>query len=242
MKPLKAFNFDKGFKLSSKYTIEDKLGSGFEGEVYRVREVLTGIERAAKFFYPKRNPNNKTVKSYAIKLHKLRACNSLIKYIGQEQFIFKEQNITYLLSDYIEGYTLDTYINSWHDGSLNFYQALHVFYAIVKAVEEIHINKEWHGDLHTDNIIIQKSSIHYELKLIDVFHTPNGVQGCIQDDIYFLCKVLYEMIGGRDFYKEQPLIIKSICCGLKRNLIKKKFKNATQLRVFLENSRWEDGI
>lgn len=216
-----------------------KLGEGWEGEVYRVKEIDTGIERAAKFFYPKRNINNKTVKQYAKKLHRLSACNSLIKYIGKESFVFKGVEVTYLLSDFIEGNTLETYLNSWHEGAMNYYQALHVFYSVVKAVEEIHINKEWHGDIHSENIIIQKCGLTYDLKLIDVFHTSRGKDGSLQNDVNFLIDLLYELIGGKEYYSMQPEIIKKICCGRKKSLIRKKFKSATSLRVFLENEVWE---
>jgi len=78
------FNFVTGRILSGKYQVEcvvsmetkevqviERLGAGWEGEVYLVKEVLTGIERAAKFFFPHRDPNNKSLIVYAQKLHKL---------------------------------------------------------------------------------------------------------------------------------------------------------------------------
>ena len=122
---------------------------------------------------------------------------------------------------------------------MEYYQALHLFYAIVKAAEEIHIHKECHGDIHSENVIIQKSGLNYDLKLIDVFNTSSGPRGTLQDDVYDLCFLLHEMIGGKDRYKDQPKIIKAICCGLKKSLIRKKFRSATSLRVFLENQNWE---
>lgn len=234
-----SFNFRTGKIISSKYEIVNHLGSGWEGEVYLVKEIDTDIERAAKFFYPHQNPNNKTVKGYAKKLHKLRACNSLIKYIAKDKLKIKGNDITYLLSDFVEGETLDTYINSYHPNGVPFYQALHLFYAVVKAVEEIHINKEWHGDIHEENIIIQKSSLSYDLKLIDVFQVRNGERGSIYEDVVSLCHLLYIIIGGEKTYKKQPNIIKNICCGLKRTMIKRRFKNATSIRVFMENQVWE---
>lgn len=233
------FDFEEGIILSSKYKVIKRLGSGWEGEVYLVKELVTEIERAAKFFYPARNPKDRTVKAYAKKLYKLRACNSLIKYIAVEKIQINNVQITYLLSDFVEGYSLDTYANSWHPLGMNYYQALHLFYNIVKAVEEIHINKECHGDIHSENVIIQKSGLNYELKLIDVFKTSGGPRGTIQDDVYDLCYLLHEMIGGKAEYKSQPRIIKNICCGLKKTLIRKKFKSATSLRVYLENKAWE---
>lgn len=231
--------FEQNEILSSKYKVISKLGGGWEGEVYLVKEVDTDIERAAKFFYPQRNLKNKTVKNYAKKLHKLRACNSLIKYIAKDQLLINGHVVTYLLSDFVEGYTLDTYLNSWHPEGMEFYQALHLFYAIVKAVEEIHIHKEWHGDVHAENIIIQKMSLNYDLKLIDVFHRTHSKKGSLQEDVFQLCRVLYELVGGKKGYKFQPRIIKEVCLGLKNSLIRKKFRTATSLRVFLENSNWE---
>lgn len=238
MRNVEFLGFENGCVLSSKYEIVMQLGHGWEGEVYLVREVDTGIERAAKFFYPSRNPKNRTVRSYAKKLHKLRACNSLIKYLAKEEIAIGDETITYLLSDFVEGERLDTYLKAYPRG-MKFYQALHLFYAIVKAVEEIHIHKEWHGDIHSENIIIQKSSLNYELKLIDVFQVSSGQKGSIQDDVVALCHLLYEIVGGKKAYQNQPPIIRNICCGLKQSLIKKKFRNATSIRVYLENSDWE---
>lgn len=239
MKGITLFDFEDNKVLSSKYRVINKLGNGWEGEVYLVKELDTGIERGAKFFYPHRNPKNKTVNNYAKKLHKLRQCSSLIKYVTKESLQFKGTDITYLLSEFVEGDPLDVYVNSYYPNGMSFYQALHIFYAIVKAVEEIHCHREFHGDLHTDNIIVQRAGFRYELKLIDVFHVGHGQGGSIQEDIYLLCAILHEIIGGSKKYASQPYIIKSICCGLKHTLIRKRFKNATHLRVYLENTPWE---
>jgi len=43
------------------------LGCGWESEVYRIRERKTRIERAAKIFFPRRNPANRTAVAYAKK-------------------------------------------------------------------------------------------------------------------------------------------------------------------------------
>ena len=46
------FDFKEGRVLARKYEVLSKLGGGWEAEVYLLRELSTGIERAAKFFYP----------------------------------------------------------------------------------------------------------------------------------------------------------------------------------------------
>ena len=74
------FNLPDGRVIAKKYEVLSKLGEGFEGEVYKIREISTGIERAAKLFYPNRNEKDRAVKFNAQKLHKLRQCPILIQY------------------------------------------------------------------------------------------------------------------------------------------------------------------
>ena len=52
-KPTTEFNFIEGREITAKYKIIEKVGDGWEGEVYKVKEIHSGIERAAKFFSPK---------------------------------------------------------------------------------------------------------------------------------------------------------------------------------------------
>ncbi len=61
----KRFDFPSGRYIAGKYQIEEMLGSGWEGEVYRIVERSTGIRRAAKFYYPHRDPTGKAAIAYA---------------------------------------------------------------------------------------------------------------------------------------------------------------------------------
>ena len=78
MKTIETFELAPGRTLARKYEIVSKLGGGWEGEVYRIREKNTGIGRAAKLFYPERNVRNKAAMAYARKLHSLRNCPLVI--------------------------------------------------------------------------------------------------------------------------------------------------------------------
>ncbi|MCH8043431.1 MAG: serine/threonine protein kinase, partial [Planctomycetes bacterium] len=40
-------------------------------------------------------------------------------------------------------------------------------------------------------------------------------------------------------YAKHPQQIKTICCGLKRSLILKKYRTAGQLREYLEMMQWD---
>jgi len=54
-----------------------------------------------------------------------------------------------------------------------------------------------------------------------------------------LIQVFHESLGGAKYYAKHPDAVKYICCGLKSNLILKKFKTAGQLRRHLEGMSWE---
>ena len=58
---IKSFQLPPGRILAGKYEIISRLGRGWEGEVYKLRELATDIERAGKFFFPQRNMNKKSL-------------------------------------------------------------------------------------------------------------------------------------------------------------------------------------
>ena len=232
------FNLLVGRIIARKYEIVSKLGSGWEGEVYKIREVNTGIERAAKLFYPHRNLQNKALKFYARKLHKLHHCDIIIQYHAQEELIYKKQKVAMLISEYVEGELLSDFLNYQPRKRLGPFQGIHLLHTLAKGMEEIHNLGEYHGDLHTDNIIVRRYGIGFDLKIIDVFHWSAYKRQNIQDDICNLIYVFYDAIGGAKQYAKQPQAIKFICCGLKRSLILKKFKTVTHLRKHLETMKW----
>jgi serine/threonine protein kinase len=234
-----SFEFPKGYPLADgKYEIVNRLGGGWESEVYKIKETMTGIDRAAKFFFPKRNLKNKTLKFYAKKLHKLRHCNVVIRYLTQEKMTQEGEEIFYMISDYVEGETLHEFL-SWQKGKrIGVFQGLHLLHALAIGIQEIHNLNEYHGDLHTENIMIEREGLSFDLKILDMFHWKAPRSENIQDDVVNMIRVFYDAIGGAKTYSKHPQAVKDIICGLKRSLILKKFKTAGQLRMYLENMEW----
>lgn len=216
----------------------NKLGAGWEGEVYLVREQITGIERAAKFFFPERNPGNRALAFYAKKLHKLRHSPIVIQYHTQETIRYRGMDLTFLVSEYVEGELLSEFLAHQPGGRLTPFQGLHLLHALASGIESIHHMREYHGDLHTDNIIIRRFGLGYNLKLIDLFQWGPARKETIHDDVCDLVRLLYEALGGARHYPRHPPEIKTVCCGLKRSLILKKFRSAGQLREYLETMQW----
>ena len=235
---LEKFDLKPDTLLAGKYRVQQLLGIGWEGEVYKVLECGTGIERAAKLFFPHRNARNTTARRYAVKLHKLRHCHVLIQYYTQEFIEVKAHRVSMLLSEYVEGELLSTLVANRRGRVLPTFEALHMLHALASGIAEVHLADEYHGDLHTDNIIVQRFGLGFHVKVIDFYYWKTPRRENIQHDVCDLVRILYDIVGGARTYRRQPPEIKNICCGLKRSLIAKKFRNAAHLRDHLETIDW----
>ncbi len=237
---ISAFNIAQGRILCRKYEVIEKLGSGYEGEVYLIRELETDIERTAKIFFPQRNIKDKNLLFYARKLHKLRHCPIVIQYSTRETIIFRNQNVSVLISEYVEGELLSKFIQRQPGKRLQPFQAVHLLHALATGMEAIHTMGEYHGDLHSDNIILQRFGLSFGMKLVDMFYAGAPKKANIHDDTIDMIQVFYEALGGVKHYAKQPKVVKDICCGLKRSLILKKFRSAAQLKRHLETLVWDE--
>ncbi|TPW17166.1 MAG: serine/threonine protein kinase domain-containing protein, partial [Halothiobacillaceae bacterium] len=224
--------------LANKYAVVSRLGAGWEGEVYLIREVSTGIERTAKLFFPYRNQRDVTAKFYAKKLHKLRHCPIIIQYSTQEFITIDGLSVTMLVSEYVEGELLSQFIARQPNRRLSAFAALHLLHALASGMESIHASDEYHGDLHSDNVIIQRYGLSFDLKLVDFFRLGAPKKEYIRNDVIDLVFLFHEALGGRKHYAKHPPEVKAICCGLKHSLITKKFKHAGRLRQYIETMEW----
>lgn len=236
---IQSFDLTPGRTLARKYEVVSRLGGGWEGEVYKIREKSTGIERAAKLFYPHRNLRNKAATSYARKLHNLRNCPIVIHYHTEESIIIRKHPIRVLVSEYVEGELLTNFLKRQPGGRLHAFAALHLLHAFAVGLECIHRSREFHGDLHSDNVIVERYGLTFELKILDFFLWQAPKREGYQDDLCESIRMFYEALGGPRFYSKQPKIVKDIVLGLKRTLILKRYPTATHLRQHLETVRWE---
>lgn len=235
------FNFRAGRVLGGRYTTVSKLGSGWEGEVYQVQEVHTGIMRAAKLFYPHRNEKLKVSTRYAKKLNKLSNCPIVMNYHTQDIMTFRGHKVACLISEFIEGEILYDFIKRHRGGRIGVFQGLHLLYALVLGVESIHLSGEYHGDLHLENIIVKRAGLGFDLKVIDMHHWGDSKKDNREEDIIKLINLFYECLGGKKNYKLHPPGIKHIIKGQKRSLILQEFRTISHLRVYLETLDWGTG-
>ncbi|MBD3162034.1 MAG: protein kinase [Candidatus Eisenbacteria bacterium] len=232
------FDLPPGTRLTRKYEVLTKLGGGWEGEVYKIIEIRTGIERAAKLFYPHRNPKSKASTRYAKKLHKLRHCPILIQYHTEETILYRRTPVTALISEYVEGEILTDFLLRFPGRRMRPFVGLHLLHALACGIEQVHLLNEYHGDLHADNVIVRRFGLGFDLKVLDLFHWATPKTENRQDDICDLLRIFYDALGGARTYAGHPPAIKEILGGMRRSLILKRFRTVSQLRKHLETMRW----
>jgi RIO-like serine/threonine protein kinase len=234
----KRFDFPLGRSVAGKYVIERPLGSGWEGEVYAITERNTGIRRAAKFYYPHRDPLGKAAIAYARKLDALRHCPILMQYHHQETAYVRKKKVVVVISELVEGKKLSEFLLDQPDGRLSTFEALNVLYNLAKGIAPIHARGEYHGDIHEHNIMIRRQGISFEVKLLDFFDLGAPTKSKIRKDVLNLIEVFHTIVGGRKHYAEQPKVVKDIIRGLKDSLILARFQSAGDIARHLEALQW----
>jgi len=234
----KRFDFPLGRSVAGKYVIERPLGSGWEGEVYAIIERNTGIRRAAKFYYPHRDPLGKAAIAYARKLDALRHCPILMQYHHQETAYVRKKKVIVVISELVEGKKLSEFLLDQPDQRLSTFEALHVLYNLTKGIAPIHARGEYHGDIHEHNIMIRRQGISFEVKLLDFFDLGAPTKSKIRKDVLNIVEVFHTIVGGRKHYADQPKVVKDIIRGLKDSLILARFQSAGDIAKHLEGLQW----
>ena len=233
-----SFEFRPGRVLAGKYEVLGRIGRGWEGEVYHVREQLTGVERAAKFFFPERNLRDRAVTYHARKLYKLRHCPLLIQYVTLDKIIARGVEVKFMVSELVEGVLLSEFLSKQRGKRLTVFEGLVLLHTLANGLEVIHNTPDYHGDIHPENIMVKRRGIGFDVKLIDFYRWNAPTRYNIREDVYDIIRIFYDLVGGRARYRHHPQVVKNICCGLKRSLIVRKFKTAGSLRNHLETMEW----
>jgi tRNA A-37 threonylcarbamoyl transferase component Bud32 len=233
-----AFDLPPGRALAGGYVVQRLLGSGWEGEVYEVREERTGVRRAAKLFFPRRNERDRAVRAYARKLEALRHCPLVTQYHHSETLSVRRTPVTCLISELVDGELLEDLVARQPGGRLHPHEALCLLHALVTGVEEVHAAGHYHGDLHGENVLVRRRGIHFDVKVVDFYEHGGRRADRMREDVVDLTRILYEAVGGRRRAAAQTPEVRAICKGLRSDLVVRAFPTAGHLRRHLESFEW----
>ncbi|HPF12660.1 MAG TPA: lipopolysaccharide kinase InaA family protein [Planctomycetota bacterium] len=231
---LKTFELPRGRSIGKSYKVESKLGGGSEGEVYQICDQTTGISRAAKIYFPHRDPKQRLTAQHARKLNQLRDCQLVLQFLHTQEVRIGQYRTMAMISELCEGEPLQRWIERHKDKRVDDYVALTILHRLVAGLEQIHAAGQYHSDVHTENILIEQSGIDFRLKLIDFYEWGKPTRTKMLQDILGASRVLYDMLGGRKFYKDALPESKYVCAGLRSDLILERFPTASSMRHYLE--------
>ena len=146
--------------------------------------------------------------------------------------------VTALISDYVGGELLLDFLGRRRGKRLPAFEALHLVHALASGLEPIHDQREYHGDIHDENVLVWRRGVRFEVRLLDFFQRGRPDRMKIAEDVIQVIRLFYDALGGQVHYAAQPAEVKTICCGLRHDLIQRKFPTAHHLRAHLETFEW----
>lgn len=173
------------------YSIRQRLGAGWEGEVYRVREQFSQGERVLKLFDPA-SYRSKQMSDYCPKLEQLSAVSGIIRFYHAGYW--EAHDCYYLVMQYVEGRPLQRIISR---RPLPLFRSLRIVRDLLRIVRACHSLDCCVGDIHSDNIIITAND---RLYIIDVDLGSQLTRKTASDDRIAVCKLLYELSWNRGPY------------------------------------------
>jgi tRNA A-37 threonylcarbamoyl transferase component Bud32 len=159
-----------GRTLNHRYLIEDKIGEGGFGAVFRGKQIATGREVALKILHP-HNSNDQTIiarfKREAEACSKLRDTHTVTTYDFDET----EDGILFLAMELLRGRSLHHLQKS--DGALPAERVLTILDQVAQSLGEAHANGIVHRDMKPENVFIESrevgtgSAVEDHVKVLD---------------------------------------------------------------------------
>jgi serine/threonine-protein kinase len=208
-----------GRSIDGRYRIDNRIGAGGMGTVYRATRLLIGDEVAIKILHRDLADANSSerFRREAQAAARLKHPNAVSIY----DFGISTDGLQYLVMELVEGESLRERLNH---GPLDFATAAEVTSQVCAALDEAHRRQIIHRDIKPDNILLYANADDLRVKVLDfgiaklrddtaghltqtgsVMGTPHYMspEQCLGEeldpraDIYSVGIVLYEMLCGR---------------------------------------------
>ncbi|HET6339028.1 MAG TPA: protein kinase [Polyangiales bacterium] len=207
-----------GRSIAGRYLVEEKIGGGGMGVIYRGRHQVIDRDVAIKFLHPRYTQDAKSRQRF---LGEARAANQMNHehVIDITDFGETEDGLVYLVMEYLQGRTLEHEITY---GLMPPARALHIAAQTSAGLARAHELDVFHRDVKPGNVFLVKRGNDPDfVKLLDFgiarferesritdagtlmgtpeYLAPEQMQGNVgpKTDLYALGCVLFEMLTGR---------------------------------------------
>ena len=212
-----------GRTLNHRYLVEDKIGEGGFGAVFRGKQIATGREVALKILHP-HNVHDETI--VARFRREAEACSKLRDPHTVTTYDFDEtpDGILYLAMELLRGRALHHLQKA--EGPLGAMRVLRILDQVAASLSEAHANGIVHRDMKPENVFIETRAGEDHVKVLDFgiakvmsddrqvpaltavgqtlgtleFMSPEQLRGQKLDgrsDLYALGMMAYEMLTGK---------------------------------------------
>jgi serine/threonine-protein kinase len=200
--------------LKNRYEILEKIGEGGTSKIYKAKCKLLNRYVAIKILKDEFLEDEEFLKNF--KNESKSAASISHPNIVNIYDVGEEENLHFIVMEYVEGVTLKEYIKK--EGKIELEKALNIIKQIALALDKAHKSSIIHRDIKPENILISnenlvkildfgiakavtKSTVINKKEIIGSIYylSPEQVKGQIVDegaDIYALGIVLYEMLTG----------------------------------------------
>ena len=212
---IKSFGLKPGTKING-YVVCRRLGRGFEGEVYLVREVDPQGLRVLKLYDHDRYPFRQLY-PYGRKLESLANVSGIVGYFHCGYW--EPRNCHYLILDYVVGRSLERIRGRCR---MPFIHALRIVRELCFIVRDCHETGVRVGDISSDNIIL---TVDDRPVIVDLDWRSRLTRCSATEDIIAVVHVLHRLIQ----HLEPPSGMFRRRLPKRRNAIVARYKSAQQL-------------
>ena len=225
--PLEALEI--GSQFADRYEVQEELGHGGMGKVYRVKDLKSSEELALKLLKPEISTDRHTIERFSYELN-------IARHITHENIcrlfhLGEAKNTYYITMELVRGDNLCCLISDKQDIPLA--RVFGITLQTCEGLAEAHKHAIVHRDLKSSNIMVDKNGHTWIMDLgiarsfgaglssdkgvkigTPAYMAPEQVAGKVSDpraDIYALGIILFEMVTGRvPFRGQSPLEISTM--------------------------------
>jgi tRNA A-37 threonylcarbamoyl transferase component Bud32 len=218
-----------GQVLAGRYLIEDTIGEGGMGRVYRARHTRLDRSFAIKVLHPELSMRESTV----LRFHREATAISRLSHpnvVGVVDFGELDDGLLYLVMEYVNGRSMRDILRS--EGPLPTDRVLALLGQLCDGLAHAHRHGLVHRDFKPDNVVIEHHSDGERARIIDFgiaadvagqrittdglvlgtpsYMAPEQALGQFVDhraDLYALGVVLYEMVAGVQPFAGTPGLV-----------------------------------